>query len=115
MKEIIADTKLISRCGLYCGACKKYINGKCPGCNEKTNAQWCKVRTCVEENAYTTCADCTICKLEECKKLNNFVAKVFSIIFRSDRDAGIKMIREKGAEAFVEYLVKEKAMAIKRK
>ena len=35
MKEITVDTKKIATCGLYCGACKKYRMGKCPGCHEK--------------------------------------------------------------------------------
>jgi len=32
MKEIIADEKLVAKCGLYCGACGAYLKGRCPGC-----------------------------------------------------------------------------------
>lgn len=114
-KNIAIDVNLISKCGLYCGACGKYRKGKCAGCNEKTNAQWCKVRACVEDQNLKSCADCTSCKTEECKKLNNFVAKIFSIIFKSDRDASIKMLKEKGADYFAEHMAKKGLVAIKKK
>lgn len=29
MKNIKADKQLIAACGLYCGACRKYLAGKC--------------------------------------------------------------------------------------
>jgi hypothetical protein len=28
MKEIVADSKLVAYCGLYCGACKSYLKEK---------------------------------------------------------------------------------------
>ncbi len=31
MKEIVSDPKLVAYCGLYCGACKRYLQEKCPG------------------------------------------------------------------------------------
>jgi hypothetical protein len=34
MKQIIADKNLVAYCGLYCGACNKYLDGKCPGCQK---------------------------------------------------------------------------------
>ena len=42
MKEIVADTNLIGYCGLYCGACKRYLKDKCPGCHKNEKAAWCK-------------------------------------------------------------------------
>ena len=32
MKNIKADKAMIAVCGLYCGACRKYLMDKCPGC-----------------------------------------------------------------------------------
>ena len=29
-KEVKTDKELIAYCGLYCGACGKYMNDKCP-------------------------------------------------------------------------------------
>ena len=37
MRTIVSDTQNIAACGLYCGACRKFLAEKCPGCkqNEK--------------------------------------------------------------------------------
>jgi hypothetical protein len=58
MREIIADKKLIAFCGLYCGACARYLAEKCPGCRENEKASWCGVRSCCLERGYAGCADC---------------------------------------------------------
>lgn len=41
-KTITASTDHIAACGLYCGACRKYLNDKCPGCRQNDRATWCK-------------------------------------------------------------------------
>ncbi len=100
MKEIVSDSALVAYCGLYCGACKRYLGNKCPGCRENQKASWCKVRTCGIENGYGSCADCM--DVEDpmtCRKFNNFVSKIFGFIFRSDRAACIHQILEVGLEA----------------
>lgn len=38
--------------------------------------------------------------LNECPKFNNFIAKMFQIVFRSDRRGCIERIRAVGYEAF---------------
>jgi hypothetical protein len=114
-KEIIADPKLIAYCGLYCGACNKYLVGKCPGCALNEKASWCKVRTCNIENKYKSCSDCTICKVEECKKMNNFMAKIFALIFKSDRVACVNYIKKEGYDAFAQKMTDNKMMTFKRK
>ena len=43
MKEMTNNSQQIAACGLYCGACKKFLNGKCPGCKENEKASWCKI------------------------------------------------------------------------
>lgn len=107
--------ELVAYCGLYCGQCTKFLKDKCPGCKENEKASWCKSRSCCLENDYASCADCSSVKeLDECKKLNNFISKVFGFIFRSDRLACLNMIREKGYNDFVKYMDGNKQMTIKK-
>jgi hypothetical protein len=105
MKDIVADPNLVAYCGLYCGACKKYLADKCPGCRENEKATWCGVRACGIENNFTTCADCT---------LLSFMAKVFGFIFRSDRAACIRRIREIGTEQYAAEMAEQQMMTIRR-
>ena len=115
MKEIIADTKLLGYCGIYCGACRKYLKGKCEGCIKNVKATWCQVRVCCIENGYVSCADCKIVdKIEDCKKYNTFFEKVFGFIMRTDRKAGVQLIKEKGVEDFINYMVENKLVCIKK-
>lgn len=107
-------TELIAYCGLYCGSCRKYINGKCPGCRENNNAEWCKIRICCKENDYHTCAACKI-NPHDCKKFNNFFSKLFALIFKSDREACIKRIEEIGENEYAQEMAEKKIMTIKRK
>lgn len=114
MKEITNDPQQIAACGLYCGACKKFLDGKCPGCKENEKASWCKIRKCCQEKGFHTCAECEK-DVKECKIHNNFVGKIFAFFFNSDRAACIHYIREHGEEAFAEKMAKEKQMTMKRK
>lgn len=115
MKEIIADKNLVSFCGLYCGACKKFLIDKCPGCAKNEKALWCKVRTCNAENKYSSCAECReYPNPMECKKYNNFFSRIFGFVLRSDRQAGIVRIKEIGLEAFTREMATRKLHAIKR-
>jgi len=116
MKEIVPDKNLIAYCGLYCGACGKYLNDKCLGCKENVKASWCKIRSCCIENKYSSCADCkTISSANDCKKFNNFISKIFAFIFKSDRNACINKIKECGYESFAEYMASNKLQSIKKK
>ncbi|MCL5260691.1 MAG: DUF3795 domain-containing protein [Gammaproteobacteria bacterium] len=116
MKEIIVDDKLIAMCGLYCGACKRYLKGACPGCRENLKATWCKVRTCCLENSFSCCADCQkFADYNQCKKLNNFISKIFAFIFGSDRIGSILRIKKIGKTGYAEERCREKSMSIKRK
>ena len=58
MRSIVSDHGLVAYCGLYCGACGRYLKDKCPGCHENQKAGWCKVRVCCVDNHYASCADC---------------------------------------------------------
>jgi hypothetical protein len=115
MKTIVADKALTAKCGLYCGACSRYLKDKCPGCATNHKASWCTVRKCTTEHGYETCADCRIESIDTCKKYNNFMANVFGFIFNSDRRACIERIRAIGSEAFAKEMTDFGAQSIKRR
>ncbi len=99
MKQPVKDTELVAFCGLYCGACRAYLSGRCPGCVENTRAAWCRIRSCCTDNNYTTCADCEEFKdVNDCKKFNNIISKMFALVFRSNRRACIEQLRTEGIE-----------------
>jgi hypothetical protein len=115
MKPVVADKALIAYCGLYCGACKKYLSGSCPGCHENEKASWCKIRSCCMEHGYASCADCTeFSNPMDCKKFNNFFSKLFALIFKSDRAACISKIRESGYEGYAAFMASNNLQTIRR-
>jgi hypothetical protein len=115
MREIIIDEELIALCGLYCAACPRYLQEKCPGCRENRKASWCGVRSCCLERGYRSCADCAeFPDVRECKTFNNFMSRIFGFIFRSDRAACIAAVREKGYNAFARDMAARRAQSIRR-
>lgn len=115
MKPIVENPKLVAYCGLYCGACKRLLMEKCPGCLENEKAAWCKVRTCCIENGYSTCAECKEFENpNDCKKFNNFMSKLFGFIFKSDRAGCIARIREIGNESYANEMTEHKTPSIKK-
>lgn len=112
-KEIKVDKDLIAYCGLYCGACRKYLLKKCPGCGKNEKATWCNIRKCNMNKGYHTCAECEK-DVVACGKFNNFMSKVFGLIFRSDRKACIYRIRKIGEEAYAKEMSEKKAQTIKK-
>lgn len=115
MKEIISDTERVACCGLYCGACRTYIYEKCKSCRDDESHSWCKIRACCSEKGIHTCAECQEHPdPNTCRKYNNFISKVFGFIFKSDRATGIRMIREKGLQAFADHMASAKLQAIKK-
>ena len=113
MKEIAVDTKKIAACGLYCGACKKNRMGKCQGCHENEKASWCKIRKCCIEKGFHTCAECEM-DVKDCRLHNNLIGKFFAFVFRSNRPACIRYIRENGEQAFAEEMTKRGEQTIKK-
>lgn len=105
----------VSFCGLYCAGCRSYIKGKCPGCAGNTKATWCKIRTCCMDKGIKSCADCTgFANPMDCKKFNNFVGRMFALVFRSDRAASIEMIKNIGYEGYAKHCVENKIMVIRK-
>ena len=116
MREIVADPKLVAACGLYCGACGSYLKERCPGCAENQKAGWCKVRSCCLEHSYSTCASCVeFERVENCRKYNNFVAKVFGLLFNSDRKACIHRIKEIDVLPFAAEMAEKRMQTIRRR
>lgn len=113
-KQIEVSRDLIARCGLYCGACVKYLNGKCPGCRKNQKATWCKTRLCSSSQGYHTCADCPR-DVAQCETYSNWIAKLCSFIFRSNRVACINRIREIEGDAFAREMAEKRMFSIKRK
>jgi len=115
MKQVIANKELIAFCGLYCGACRKYLAGSCPGCHENSKASWCKVRSCNMEHGYSSCAGCKeYSNPMDCKKFNNFFSKIFALVFKSDRAACIARIRESGYEGFARYMAENGLQSVRK-
>jgi len=115
MKEITNDPGLVAFCGLYCGACGKYLKGSCLGCKENEKAVWCKIRTCCIDANYANCSECQDYEnVLECKKFNNFMAKVFAVIFKSDRPACISRIKEIGLDVFATEMSDKGLQSIKK-
>lgn len=112
--EVKADKYLVAYCGLYCGACGKYLKGKCPGCRQNEKAKWCKIRACCIDNRYHNCSECQM-NPHDCKKFNNLLSKFFALVFGSDREACIKRISEVGADKFADEMAEKNTMTIKKR
>lgn len=113
MKQIIANPDSIAACGLYCGACRKFLSGKCPGCKNNEKASWCRIRQCCISKGYHTCGECERV-VRECKIYSNFISKVFALLFNSDRPACIDYIKKYGMVAFAEEMTCRRCQTIKR-
>lgn len=109
-----ANKEYIAACGLYCGACRKFMSGRCSGCHRNEKAAWCKIRQCAKGKGCHTCAECSS-DVKECRIYSNFIGKIFSILFKSDRPACISYIREHGEQAFAEEMTRRKCQTMKRK
>jgi hypothetical protein len=116
MKEVAVNKDLVAYCGLYCGACRRFLKGGCPGCRENVKAKWCKIRTCCSEHSYATCADCKEhTDPNDCGQFNNVIARVLGLLFNSNRRACVLKIRELGAEGFARYMAENGRMSMPRR
>ncbi len=115
IQEVKNDPALISYCGLYCGACNKFLSGKCPSCKNLASPHWCKIRTCNIDQQFTNCADCTLETPNACKKFNNPISKVFTFIFGSNREKCILTIRENGTVWYAAHMAETRQQSLKGK
>ena len=93
---------ILAYCGLVCSECGAYRKGRCGGCHsDKPMNGRCKVKPCAQEK---NCSCCALCgefeDVKDCKKLNNFVSKMFARVFRSDRLGNLDRIKEVGVDGF---------------
>lgn len=115
MAEIQATTKLVAYCGLYCGACKAQLSGKCKGCHENSKATWCTVRACCIDKGIASCAECAEHDdPKDCRRFNNFMSRLFGLVFRSDRAACIAQIRRVGIDGHAAIMAEKKLHTIKK-
>ena len=115
IQNIKNDTRLIAYCGLYCGSCKKFLSDKCPSCLQLTSPHWCKIRTCCIGKKLANCADCTYEMPNDCKTFNNPISKVFKLLFGSDRQKSILLIREKGVVYYAGHMSETRRQSMKTK
>ena len=110
------NRELVAYCGLYCGACRSYLKGRCQGCHKNDKASWCKVRSCCREHSFSSCADCKEhVDPASCKHFNNLFAKLFGVVFNSDRKACIVHIREKGIDEHAAFMAQRRLQSFPRR
>ena len=115
MPEIQVDARLVARCGLYCGACRSYLRGRCQGCSENVKATWCAIRPCCADRQIATCAECAdFSDPSECKKFDNLMSRLFGLVMRSDRAACIAQVRELGLEGHASAMAALGRQSIRR-
>jgi len=115
MRDVTTNPALVAYCGLYCGACRRFLRKRCPGCKENQKATWCKVRSCCISNQYASCADCQqFVDPNDCKMFNNWISKIFGLVFRSDRAACIRQIREIGVKEHAADMAGKRLQSIKK-
>jgi len=115
MPAVRDSADLVACCGLYCGACRSYLKGKCAGCAKNEKATWCRIRSCCFAKGIRTCAECAeFADPRACGKFDNFMAKLFGLIFRSDRAACIAQIKRLGLAGHATAMAGMRAHTIRR-
>jgi hypothetical protein len=62
-----------------------------------------------------TCAECAeFADPHTCKKFNNFMSKLFGLVFKSDRAACIAQIKHLGLDGHAKVMAELRTQAIKR-
>lgn len=119
--QVARDEKLASYCGFYCGACPTYVAKKCAGCRGDlpqcaVGYRKCRVRACCADHSYVTCADCKEYEsAKQCKKYNPLPIKLGEFLSGTSRGKAIELIKQKGLEEFVEYMVGKEWVTVKTK
>jgi len=114
MSNSEANEALVAYCGLYCGACRSRLKGKCKGCHENAKATWCAVRSCCIEKHIKSCAECgEFDDPSRCKKYNNFMSRLFGFVFRSNRAACVAQIKQLGVDGHAKAMAQMNAQTIK--
>lgn len=113
---IQVDAALVARCGLYCGACRSFRKGKCPGCAGNHAATWCQVRTCCAERGYASCAACTDHPdPRACRRFHGVVSTVIGVVLNSDRRACVLKVRELGLDGYAAFMAERGRQTLPRR
>ena len=95
----------IAPCGLFCSECGAFRKKRCQGCQVAPGFSRCAIRKCCAERGLTTCAGCEDFRaprdFRECRKVNNWIAKIFKLIFGGDRPKALALLRDEGPEAYL--------------
>lgn len=111
-----SSESLVAYCGLFCGACRAYLQGRCRGCRESEQLEWCRVRTCCIEHGWTSCADCTTCADPgDCPSFNSFLSKVMGVVLNSDRRACIRELHRMGRRDYAAFMASEGRRTLPRR
>jgi len=101
-----ASNEHVAPCGLFCTNCGKFKKGSCRGCQVEPGFSRCAVRLCCQERGITGCWECLDFKAprdyRECRKVNNAIAKIFALLFKSDRPGALLLLRDRSRAAFLE-------------
>lgn len=116
------DKKLVSICGIYCGACQTYRTvhdsqgvfledeatklpyGACQGCHSEKRSKWCEeceFRVCSSERGIDRCSDCAEFP---CQRVMDFESD--GIAHHRGITDSSRSLREKGMEAWLAEQVK---------
>ena len=115
-REVKADKTLVAYCGLYCGACRSYLKGSCPGCHENSKASWCQIRACCAEHNYQSCADCKqYPDAADCAHFKGLMPALMALLFNSNRPADVRKIRELGLDGYAAFMAERKLQTLPRR
>ena len=73
------------------------------------------MRRCGIDKKYLSCADCEqFDNPEDCKLFNNIMARLFALVFRSDREACIRQIKAAGITSYANDMTANRRMTLKK-
>lgn len=107
---------VIGYCGLFCGNCKRFKNGKCIGCLESEKLSWCKIRTCCQGKELAHCARCEeFPDPRKCSVYHSMISRVIEFFSGTDRSVCIACIRDQGEDAFRSMMREKGTMSLSKK
>ena len=105
--------EMVSYCGIYCGACPGFHNGRCKGCrapvDEPKRKRSCGygMRKCCEEKNVDYCGQCEQYPCSKINKLINSQKKRKEYDYRHEIPKNFETIKKEGLEAWIESQVKK--------
>jgi len=107
IKLKLNNQNLIAPCGLYCGECEAFQNGRCGGCISREGlclkySEICKIFDCCINNK--NLRFCGECKDFPCKKFDFFKDKEYDWV--SEVTKNLNKIKTKGAKEFLKEQIK---------